>query len=52
MKFVTKSILALAIAGSFAAVAVAQDKTGWPETLTFGTGSQGGSYFAYGSGFA
>jgi len=52
MKFVTKSILALAIAGSFAAAAVAQDKTGWPETLTFGAGSQGGSYFAYGSGFA
>lgn len=52
MKFVRKSILALAIAGSFAAAAVAQDKSGWPETLTFGTGSQGGSYFAYGSGFA
>ena len=52
MKFITKSVLALAMAGSFALAATAQDKTGWPDTMTIGTGSQGGAYFAYGSGFA
>ncbi len=52
MKFITKSVIALAVASSFAFSAAAQDKTGWPETVAFGTGSQGGSYFAYGSGFA
>ncbi|MEP2978648.1 MAG: TAXI family TRAP transporter solute-binding subunit [Lentilitoribacter sp.] len=33
-------------------VASAQDKTGWPESFTVGTASQGGTYFVYGSGFA
>lgn len=28
------------------------DKTGWPESFTVGTASQGGTYFAYGSGWA
>ena len=27
------------------------DKTGWPESFTVGTASQGGTYFAYGSGW-
>lgn len=35
-----------AVAGSHA------DKTGWPESFTVGTGSQGGTYFGYGSGWA
>ncbi|MCY6382080.1 TAXI family TRAP transporter solute-binding subunit [Hoeflea prorocentri] len=35
-----------------AGVAAAQDKTGWPESFTVGTASQGGTYFVYGSGFA
>ena len=52
MKFFKKSVLALAMVGRFALAATAQDKTGWPDTLTIGTGSQGGAYFAYGSGFA
>ena len=30
----------------------AQDRTGWPESFTVGTGSQGGTYFGYGSGWA
>lgn len=28
------------------------DKTDWPESFTVGTASQGGTYFAYGSGWA
>ena len=35
-----------------AAPASAQDRTGWPESFTVGTASQGGTYFAYGSGWA
>ncbi|MDA8585266.1 TAXI family TRAP transporter solute-binding subunit [Rhodobacteraceae bacterium] len=47
--------------GTFAATAVAattafadghQDRTGWPESFTVATASQGGTYFAYGSGWA
>ncbi len=29
-----------------------QDRTGWPESFTVGTASQGGTYFAYGAGWA
>lgn len=35
-----------------AATAVAEDRTGWPDSFTVGTASQGGTYFAYGSGWA
>ncbi|MEO1703192.1 MAG: TAXI family TRAP transporter solute-binding subunit [Pseudomonadota bacterium] len=28
------------------------DRTGWPDSFTVGTGSQGGTYFGYGSGWA
>ncbi|MEL6206048.1 MAG: TAXI family TRAP transporter solute-binding subunit [Pseudomonadota bacterium] len=28
------------------------DRTGWPESFTVGTASQGGTYFAYGTGWA
>ncbi|MEM9437763.1 MAG: TAXI family TRAP transporter solute-binding subunit [Pseudomonadota bacterium] len=45
------SIVAL-VAASFAVPAAAQDRTGWPESFTVGTASQGGTYFAYGSGWA
>ena len=30
----------------------AQDRDGWPSSFTVGTASQGGTYFAYGSGWA
>lgn len=30
----------------------AQDRSGWPSNFTVGTASQGGTYFAYGSGWA
>ena len=35
-----------------AATAVAEDRAGWPDSFTVGTASQGGTYFAYGSGWA
>ena len=44
-----KSILgtALAVAASVT-IAGAQDRTGWPESFTVGTASQGGTFFVYG----
>ena len=33
-------------------LAFAQDRDGWPSSFTVGTASQGGTYFAYGSGWA
>jgi TRAP transporter TAXI family solute receptor len=47
MKFVS----ALALAGAVAIPAAAQDRAGWPNSIVIGTGSQGGAYFVYGSGF-
>jgi len=43
---------AAAAAALTASVASAQDREGWPESFTVGTASQGGTYFAYGSGWA
>ncbi len=44
---------ALAFAALVSAVpAVAQDRTGWPDSITIGTASQGGTYFVYGNGLA
>ncbi|QDY71003.1 TAXI family TRAP transporter solute-binding subunit [Qingshengfaniella alkalisoli] len=44
---------ALVAATAVAATAAsAQDREGWPESFTVGTASQGGTYFAYGSGWA
>jgi TRAP transporter TAXI family solute receptor len=37
---------------AFAGAAAAQDRAGWPDSFTVGTASQGGTYFAYGSGWA
>ena len=42
-----------AVAMTLAATsAFAQDRAGWPDSFTVGTASQGGTYFAYGSGWA
>jgi TRAP transporter TAXI family solute receptor len=49
---VLKMATSFAVAGLIATAAVAQDREGWPSNLTIGTGSQGGTYFGYGSGFA
>ncbi|MEM9724889.1 MAG: TAXI family TRAP transporter solute-binding subunit [Pseudomonadota bacterium] len=38
--------------GALATGAVAEDREGWPTSFTVGTASQGGTYFAYGSGWA
>ena len=49
------SILAsCGLALSLAVPAVAQDtdRSEWPSSFTVGTASQGGTYFAYGSGWA
>ncbi|MEL6977894.1 MAG: TAXI family TRAP transporter solute-binding subunit [Pseudomonadota bacterium] len=50
-----KAVYALCAAGaalSFATVATADDRAGWPESFTVATASQGGTYFAYGNGWA
>ncbi|WP_196260012.1 TAXI family TRAP transporter solute-binding subunit [Pelagibacterium limicola] len=45
------SLAALAAATALAASpAFAQDREGWPSSLTIGTASQGGTYFIYGTG--
>ncbi len=48
-----KTIVAAAVASAaIASPAMAQDKSDWPSNFTVGTASQGGTYFAYGSGWA
>ena len=51
MKF-TALTGAVVVAAFSATMSVAQDRTGWPDSFTVGTGSQGGTYFGYGSGWA
>jgi len=46
-----KLLLAAAVAAT-CSIAQANDRSGWPESFTVGTASQGGTYFAYGSGWA
>jgi TRAP transporter TAXI family solute receptor len=50
-KHAATATVALALAAG-AAAAQDQDRTGWPESFTVATASQGGTYFAYGSGWA
>ncbi|MEO1284436.1 MAG: TAXI family TRAP transporter solute-binding subunit [Pseudomonadota bacterium] len=46
-------IAAYALAGMLVSTAAfAEDRAGWPESFTVATTSQGGTYFAYGSGWA
>ncbi|OZB14309.1 MAG: C4-dicarboxylate ABC transporter substrate-binding protein [Marinobacter sp. 34-60-7] len=48
-----KTILAAAVATTvLASPVMAQDKSDWPDNFTIGTASQGGTYFAYGAGWA
>lgn len=44
--------LAMSASSTIALADAHLDKTGWPESFTVGTASQGGTYFAYGSGWA
>ncbi|MEM9604824.1 MAG: TAXI family TRAP transporter solute-binding subunit [Pseudomonadota bacterium] len=46
-----KLLLATAVA-AICTIAQANDRSDWPESFTVGTASQGGTYFAYGSGWA
>jgi len=54
--FAYTKYMAVAAATAFTASAAMAgghiDRTGWPESFTVGTASQGGTYFAYGSGWA
>jgi uncharacterized protein len=45
-------LAALAVAATLALPAAAQDRSDWPNDMTIGTASQGGTYFVYGNGFA
>jgi len=47
-----KHVVIAAIATFAFSGANAQDRSDWPESFTVGTASQGGTYFAYGSGWA
>ncbi|WP_424973728.1 TAXI family TRAP transporter solute-binding subunit [Dinoroseobacter sp. S124A] len=51
MKFTLMTGTAMIVALG-ASMATAMDRDGWPESFTVGTASQGGTYFAYGSGWA
>ena len=51
MKFSVLTGAAVAVAMT-ATAAFAEDRAGWPESFIVGTASQGGTYFAYGSGWA
>ncbi|MDD9716037.1 TAXI family TRAP transporter solute-binding subunit [Dinoroseobacter sp. PD6] len=44
--------MAVALSATVVTTATAQDRDGWPDSFTVGTASQGGTYFAYGSGWA
>lgn len=48
----TIAVLAAAAVTVGATAVSAQDREGWPTSFTVGTGSQGGTYFGYGSGWA
>ncbi|PRY92034.1 hypothetical protein BCF33_2727 [Hasllibacter halocynthiae] len=50
MKTIHLAAAALAATGTLAHAQ--DDREGWPESFTVGTASQGGTYFAYGSGWA
>lgn len=46
------ALAALSASVMTAGVAVAEDRSDWPSNFTVGTASQGGTYFAYGTGWA
>jgi uncharacterized protein len=52
----TRHFTSIATAAAFGLVLTAplaaQDREGWPNEITIGTASQGGTYFVYGSGLA
>lgn len=52
MTKLTALALTTALATGTAFAESHMDRTGWPESFTVGTASQGGTFFAYGSGWA
>ncbi|MEM9780579.1 MAG: TAXI family TRAP transporter solute-binding subunit, partial [Pseudomonadota bacterium] len=49
-----RALTSLAVAGAVSVLgtlAVAQDRSDWPESFSVGTASQGGTYFVYGAGW-
>lgn len=52
MNFVSRALVAATALAMSAGMAVAQDRSDWPSSLTIGTASQGGTYFVYGNGVA
>lgn len=52
MRNVTMTAAAVVLSAGVAAADGHWDRTGWPDSFTVGTASQGGTYFAYGSGWA
>ena len=46
MKHVTLTAMAVVFSAGVATAGSHMDKTGWPESFTVGTASQGGTYFA------
>ncbi|PTY36186.1 C4-dicarboxylate ABC transporter substrate-binding protein [Saccharospirillum sp. MSK14-1] len=50
----TRTLMLAALSASTLALGIAQaeDRSDWPSNFTVGTASQGGTYFAYGSGWA
>ncbi|MEM8791409.1 MAG: TAXI family TRAP transporter solute-binding subunit [Pseudomonadota bacterium] len=49
---VLKAITIASALGIAAGSASAEDRTGWPDSFSVGTASQGGTYFVYGAGWA
>ncbi|MPV86599.1 TAXI family TRAP transporter solute-binding subunit [Cardiobacteriales bacterium ML27] len=47
-----KTLLSIATTAITMSVAVAQDRSDWPKSISIGTASQGGVYFVYGNGLA
>lgn len=52
MRLFSTAALATAALIAAAPATFAQDRSGWPSSITIGTASQGGTYFVYGSGLA
>ena len=52
MTFTRIAALAATTALTATAVFAQDDRTGWPDSFTVGTASQGGTFFVYGSGWA
>lgn len=51
-KIIKSAILSMAGLAMVSSLALAQDKSGWPRSISIGTASQGGVYFVYGNGLA